>query len=105
MPGGNMNSMIKQAQKMQQDMLRAQEELETKTVEATVGGGSVTVTVTGKKELVKISIQPDVVDPEDVEMLEDLIMAAVNEGMRKADEMATSEMNKIAGGMNIPGLF
>ncbi len=105
MPGGNMNSMIKQAQKMQQDMLRAQEELETKTVEATVGGGSVTVTVTGKKELVKISIQPDVVDPEDVEMLEDLIMAAVNEGMRKAEEMATSEMNKIAGGMNIPGLF
>ena len=105
MPGGNMNNMIKQAQKMQQDMLRMQEELETKTVDATVGGGSVTVTVSGKKELVKIQIQPDVVDPEDVEMLEDLIMAAVNEGMRKAEEMATSEMNKIAGGMNIPGLF
>ncbi len=105
MPGGNMSSMIKQAQKMQQDMLRVQEELETKTVEATVGGGSVTVEVNGKKELVKIQIQPQAVDPDDVEMLEDLIMAAVNEGMRKADEMATNEMNKVAGGMNIPGLF
>lgn len=105
MQGGNMNNMIKQAQKMQQDMLRMQEELETKTVEATVGGGMVTVEVSGKKELVKISIQPDAVDPEDVEMLEDLILAAVNEGMRKAEEMAATEMNKIAGGMNIPGLF
>jgi len=105
MPGGNMNNMIKQAQKMQQDMLRAQEELQSKTVEATVGGGSVTVEVSGKKELVRISIQPEAVDPDDVEMLEDLILAAVNEGMRKAEEMAASEMNKIAGGMNIPGLF
>ncbi len=105
MQGGNMGNMIKQAQKMQQDMLRMQEELEQKTVEATVGGGSVTVIVNGKKELQKISIQPEAVDPDDVEMLEDLILAAVNEGMRKAEEMATSEMNKIAGGMNIPGLF
>lgn len=103
--GGNMSNMIKQAQKMQQDMLRVQEELEQKTVDATVGGGSVTVVVNGKKELVKISIQPDAVDPDDVEMLEDLIMAAVNEGMRKAEEMASVEMNKVAGGMNIPGLF
>lgn len=103
--GGNMSNMIKQAQKMQQDMLRVQEELESKTVEATVGGGSVSVVVNGKKELVKISIQPDAVDPDDVEMLEDLIMAAVNEGMRKAEEMASAEMNKVAGGMNIPGLF
>ncbi len=105
MPGGNMNNMIKQAQKMHQDMLRVQEELEAKTVEATVGGGSVTVEVSGKKELIKISIQPDAVDPDDVEMLEDLILAAVNEGMRKAEEMATNEMNKVAGGMSIPGLF
>ena len=103
--GGNMSNMIKQAQKMQQDMLRVQEELESKTVEATVGGGSVSVVVNGKKELVKISIQPDAVDPDDVEMLEDLIMAAVYEGMRKAEEMASAEMNKVAGGMNIPGLF
>ncbi len=105
MGGGNMNNMIKQAQKMQQDMLRAQEELEAKTVEATVGGGSVTAVVSGKKELVKIQIQPEVVDPDDVEMLEDLIMAAVNEGMRKADELAASQMSRITGGMNIPGLF
>ncbi|MDD6307914.1 MAG: YbaB/EbfC family nucleoid-associated protein [Clostridia bacterium] len=105
MPGGNMNNMIKQAQKMQQDMLRAQEELESKTVEATVGGGSVKVEVSGKKELVSIHIQPEAVDPEDVEMLEDLILAAVNEGMRKAEELAASEMGKITGGMNLPGLF
>lgn len=103
--GGNMNNMIKQAQKMQQDMLRAQEELETKTVEATVGGGSVTAVVSGKKELVSIKISPDAVDPDDVEMLEDLILAAVNEGMRKAEELAASEMSKITGSMNIPGLF
>ena len=105
MSGGNMGNMIKQAQKMQQDMLRMQEELEQKTVEATVGGGSVTVEVTGKKELVRIQIKPEAVDPDDVEMLEDLILAAVNEGMRKADELAASEMNRITGGMNIPGLF
>ncbi len=105
MQGANMGNMIKQAQKMQQDMLKMQEELEQKTVEATVGGGSVTAVVSGKKELVRISIKPEVVDPDDVEMLEDLIMAAVNEGMRKADELASSQMSKIAGGMNIPGLF
>lgn len=90
---------------MQQDMLRAQEELENKTVEATVGGGSVTAVVSGKKELVSIKISPDAVDPDDVEMLEDLILAAVNEGMRKAEELAASEMSKITGSMNIPGLF
>ncbi len=103
--GGNINNMLKQAQKMQQDMLRAQEELENKTVEATVGGGIVAVTVSGKKELVKITIQPEAVDPDDVEMLEDLILTAVNEGMRKADALASSEMGKITGGMNLPGLF
>ncbi len=105
MPGGNMGNMIKQAQKMQQDMLRMQEELEQKTVEASVGGGSVTAVVSGKKELVKISIKPEAVDPDDVEMLEDLILAAVNEGMRKAEALASSEMSKLTGGMNIPGLF
>ena len=105
MGGGNMNQMIKQAQKMQQDMLRAQQELEEKNVEASVGGGAVKVTVSGKKELTEIKIDPSVIDPDDVEMLEDLIMAAVNEGMRKADEMAASQMSKVTGGLNIPGLF
>ena len=103
--GGNMNNMIKQAQKMQQDMLRAQEELENKTVEASVGGGSVTAEANGKKELIRISIKPEAVDPDDVEMLEDLVLAAVNEALRKAEAMASSEMSKITGGMNLPGLF
>mgnify|MGYP003484789156 CR=1 FL=1 len=105
MSGGNMSNMLKQAQKMQQDLLKAQEELEEKNVEASVGGGAVTVTVSGKKELVSIKIQPDVIDPEDAEMLEDLICAAVNEGLRKADELASSAMGRITSGMNLPGMF
>ena len=105
MGGGNMNNMLKQAQKMQQDMLRAQEELEAKTVEASSGGGAVTAVANGKKELVSIKINPEVVDADDVEMLEDIILAAVNEAMRKADEMAAQEMGKITGGMKLPGLF
>jgi len=103
--GGNMNNMIRQAQKMQQQMLKLQEEIEKKTVEASAGGGAVTVVATGKKELVEIKISPEVVDPDDVEMLQDLILAAVNEAIRKADEMAASEMSKITGGINIPGMF
>ena len=105
MGGGNMQGMIRQAQKMQEEMLKAQEELGEKTVEASVGGGVVTVTANGKKELVSINIKPEAVDPEDVEMLQDLIVSAVNEAMRKADEMAASSMSRITGGMNIPGLF
>lgn len=89
---------------MQQDMLRAQEELEQKTVEASVGGGAVTVKFSGKKELIEIKISPDVLE-DDVEMLEDLILAAVNEGIRKVDELTAAELGKITGGMNIPGLF
>lgn len=103
--GGNMNSMIRQAQKMQEEMLKAQEELETKTVEASVGGGAVSVVVSGKKELVSVTISPEAVDPEDVEMLQDLIVSAVNEALRKADDMAAGSMSKITGGMKIPGLF
>lgn len=103
--GGNMNNMIRQAQKMQEEMLKAQEELGEKTVEASVGGGVVTVVANGKKEIVELTIKPEAVDPEDVEMLQDLIMSAVNEAMRKADDMATSSMSKITGGMSIPGLF
>ena len=105
MGGGNMQGMIRQAQKMQEEMLKAQEELGEKTVEASVGGGVVTVVANGKKELVSVEIKPEAVDPEDVEMLQDLIVSAVNEAMRKADEMAASSMSKITGGMNIPGLF
>lgn len=103
--GGNMNNMIRQAQKMQEEMLKAQEELGEKTVEASVGGGVVSVVVNGKKEIVELTIKPEAVDPEDVEMLQDLVMSAVNEAMRKADDMATSSMSKITGGMSIPGLF
>ena len=103
--GGNMNNMIKQAQKMQQQMAKMQEELSEKTVEASVGGGTVTVVANGKKDILEINIKPEVVDPEDVEMLQDLILAAVNEAIRKAEEMVSGEMGKITGGMNIPGLF
>lgn len=105
MGGGNMNSMIRQAQKMQEEMLKAQEELGEKTVDASVGGGAVSVVVNGKKELLEVKIKPEAVDPDDVEMLQDLIVSAVNEAMRKADDMATSSMSRITGGMNIPGLF
>lgn len=104
--GMNMNNLMKQAQKMQSDMKKMQEELETRTVEVTAGGGAITVIVTGKKELKEITIKPEVVDPDDVEMLQDLILAAVNEALRKADDMVSSEMNKITGGMGgLPGLF
>lgn len=103
--GGNMNQMLKQAQKLQEDMAKAQEELRTKTVEASSGGGMVQVVVSGKMELVDLKIKPEVVDPEDVEMLEDMIKAALNEGLRKAQEMANNEMGKLTGGLKIPGLF
>ena len=100
--GGNMNNMIRQAQKMQQDMLKAQEELESKTYEAAAGGGVVSATVSGKKELVAVAIDPEAVDPEDVEMLQDLIVAAVNEALRKANDDAASQMSKLTGGLNLP---
>lgn len=107
--GGNMGNLMKQAQKMQKDMQKLQEELEQRTVMVTAGGGAITVTVTGKKEIQEISIKPEVVDPDDVEMLQDLILAAVNEALRKADEMVSSEMSKITGGLGglggMPGLF
>lgn len=102
MGGGNMNNMIRQAQKMQQDMLKAQEELESKTYEAGAGGGVVSATVSGKKELVSVAIDPEAVDPDDVEMLQDLIVAAVNEALRKATEDAASQMSRLTGGLNLP---
>jgi len=104
--GANIGNLMKQAQKMQKDMERLQQELQDKTVEATAGGGAVKVVATGKKEIKEIIIKPEVVDPDDVEMLQDLILAAVNEALRQADEMVTSEMSKITGGMGgFPGLF
>ena len=102
---GNMNNMMKQAQKMQQEMLKAQQELEEKEVEATAGGGAVTVKVSGKKQITEINLAPEVVDPDDIEMLQDLIMVAVNDALNKIDEEAANRMGKITGGINIPGLF
>jgi DNA-binding YbaB/EbfC family protein len=103
--GGGMNNMMKQAQKMQQEMMRIQQELEEKTVEATAGGEAVKVVVSGKKQLVSIEIKPEVVDPEDVEMLQDLILVAVNDALSKVDEMTSKEMGRLTGGLNLPGLF
>lgn len=102
---GNMNNMMKQVQKMQKEMEKIQSELSEKEVEASAGGGAVTVKANGKKEIVAISIKQEVVDPEDVEMLEDLVLSAVNEALRAADEMMNSGMSKVTSGMNIPGLF
>lgn len=99
---GNMQGMIKQAQKMQADMAKLQEELEAKDYTTTVGGGAVEVTVTGKKEIKELNIKPEVVDPEDVEMLQDLIISAVNEAMRNAEADSDEQMGKISGGMKMP---
>jgi len=95
---------MKQAQQMQQKMMKLQEEIAQRTLDASVGGGMVTVTVNGKSEVLRIKIEPQVVDPNDVEMLEDLILAGVNEALRKAQEMMAEEMSKLTGGLKIPGL-
>ena len=106
MPGGmNHAAMIRQAQKMQQDMIRMQQEQEAKTFTAKSGGGMVAATVNGKHELVSLEINPEAVDPEDVEMLQDLVMAAVNEAMRAADTEAANNMSRLTGGLNLGGLF
>ena len=106
MPGGmNQAAMIKQAQKMQQEMLRMQEEMESKTFSATAGGGMVTATVSGKHEVVDLVINPEAVDPEDVEMLQDMVIAAVNEAMRTADAEQANNMSRLTGGLNLGGLF
>ena len=97
-------NLVKQAQEFQKKMKEMQEELKNKIVEATAGGGMVTVTANGQQEIISIKIEPEVVNPKDIEMLEDLILAAVNEAKRKAEELAKDEMKKITGGMNIPGL-
>ena len=100
----NMNDMIKQAQKMQDLMAEKQAELNERTFEASVGGGAVSAVVTGAKEVSSVTIKPEVVDPDDVEMLQDLIVAAVNEALRTADEITSSEMDQITGGVKLPGM-
>ncbi len=102
---GNMGKMMKQVQKMQADMMKVQEELVNKTVEASSGGGMVKVVANGKQEIVSIEINPEAVDPDDVEMLQDMILAAVNEALRQSQEMVAREMSKVTGGLKIPGLF
>ncbi|MBQ9965922.1 MAG: YbaB/EbfC family nucleoid-associated protein [Clostridia bacterium] len=102
---GNMNQMLKQAQKMQEDMATLQEDLENREYSATSGGGLIEVTVDGKHNIKKLTIKPDAVDPDDVEMLEDLITVAVNEAIGNAAKTAEEEMGAITGGLNMPGLF
>ncbi|MGO1470138.1 MAG: YbaB/EbfC family nucleoid-associated protein [Tissierella sp.] len=104
MGGGNMGNMMKQMQKMQKEMEKTQKQVEEKEIEVTAGGGAIKAVVNGKRELLSIDIDESVVDAEDVEMLEDLVLAAVNEGLRKAEAMMEKEMGKLTGGMNIPGL-
>src|SRR5436305_14486130 len=103
MPQPNMQQLLKQAQKMQQDMMEAQEALKDEVVEASAGGGMVTVKVTGDLVIKSITIDPDAVDPEDVEMLQDMVLAAVNEALRSAQEMAANRMNAVAGGLGGAG--
>ena len=99
---GNMAGMMKKVQKLQADMAKLQDELKKRTLEVSTGGGAVTLVITGEKEVQSIKISPAAVDPEDVEMLQDLLIAAFNEGVKKVDEMTTSEMGKLTGGMNLP---
>ena len=107
MPMGGMNQMqmMKQAQKMQQDLLKMQQEMEEKQYAATAGGGVITAVVSGKRELVRVTIDPEAVDPDDVEMLQDMVVAAVNEAMRKAEADSAQNMSKLTGGLNLGGLF
>ena len=106
MPGGmNQAAMMKQAQKLQQEMMRMQQEQESKTFVAKAGGGMVSATVNGKHELVGLEINPEAVDPDDVEMLQDRVMAAVNEAMRTADNEAANNMSRLTGGLNLGGMF
>ena len=107
MPGGGMNmqQMMKQAQKMQKQMEEMQAELANKSLEVSAGGGAIKVTINGEKQITDLTISPDVVDPDDVEMLQDLVISAVNEAIRQMDESANAQMSRITGGMNLPGLF
>lgn len=101
----NMGNMMKQVQKLQKQMQQAQEELKEKTVQGSAGGGMVTITANGHKEILDITIKPEAVDPDDVEMLQDLVLAALNDALKQVDELVAKDMGKYTGGMNIPGLF
>ncbi len=100
----NMNSMMKQAQNLQKKMMKTQAELATKTIEASAGGGMVKVVANGAQKIESIVLEKEIVDPEDIEMLQDLVLAAVNEALNKSQEMVSAEMNKLTGGLNIPGM-
>ncbi|PLR80195.1 YbaB/EbfC family nucleoid-associated protein [Bacillus canaveralius] len=102
---GNMQNMMKQMQKMQKKMQEAQEELGEKKIEGTAGGGMVTVIVTGHKQIVEVNIKPEVVDPDDIDMLQDLVLAATNDALKKADELTNNTMGQFTKGMNLPGMF
>ena len=104
MGGGNMQQLARQAQKLQQQMAKKQEEIEAREFEATAGGGMATAKVNGKKELISLTIQPEAVDPDDVEMLQDLVVAAVNEALRAAGDAMEQELGKMTGGLSMPGL-
>lgn len=101
----NMNGMIKQAQKMQEEMAKATEQIEQMDFSATVGGGAVSILMSGKKEVKSLTIKPEVVDPEDIDMLQDLLIAAFNECMKQIEDTSSETMGKITGGLNVPGLF
>jgi len=105
MGGGNMQQLARQAQKLQQQMTKKQEEIEAREFEASAGGGMCTAKVNGKKELISLTINPEVVDPDDIDMLQDLIVAAVNEALREAGDTMEREMGKMTGGLGMPGLF
>ncbi|MDY5221124.1 MAG: YbaB/EbfC family nucleoid-associated protein [Eubacteriales bacterium] len=105
MGGGNMQQLARQAQKLQQQMAKKQEEIEAREFEATAGGGMATAKVNGKKELISLTIQPEAVDPDDVEMLQDLVVAAVNEALRAAGDAMEQELGRMTGGLSMPGLF
>ncbi len=102
---GKMGNIMKQAQQLQSKMAKMQDELAEKTVEATSGGGMITVVATGKQQILSIKIEKEVVDPDDVDMLQDLVLAAVNDALTKSQEMVSSEMGKLTGGLNIPGMM
>ncbi|WP_078382591.1 YbaB/EbfC family nucleoid-associated protein [Sutcliffiella halmapala] len=102
---GNMQKMMKQMQKMQKDMAKAQEELAEKTIEGSAGGGMVTVVVNGQKEIIDVKIKEEVVDPEDIEMLQDLVLAATNDALKKMEELTNDTMGQFTKGLNMPGLF
>lgn len=101
----NMQQMMKQVKKMQDEMQKAQEQLKERVVEGKAGGGAVIVKANGHKQVIDVTINPEVVDPEDVEMLQDLVLAAINDAMKNVDEVVGKEMGRFTGGMNIPGLF